>query len=132
MSSVKCLATLYLLIMPPDGTAILSRPFRRPASTLALHLGEVCSVAARRVLAFVRAQLGQFGIAAGDQPLAGIVGRACFEEVRSSNRLQLQGLSSIRARMATLLSAAIQLTPFWSRASTAFCEIMPRSATITK
>src|SRR5262249_10632120 len=84
-------------------------------------------------LAFGGAQLGQLGIAAGDQPLAGIIGMRELEQIALVEQSQLQ---------AAGLDQQVNLCAFERRdpgttpvkplsSSIDLCEIMPRSPTTT-
>ena len=69
----KCLATLYVLITWPIATPIGSAPASRPARTRTMIGASSFSVAASRA-SWVRARsAASTGVAAGDQPLAGVV-----------------------------------------------------------
>ena len=92
ISTAKCLAILYWLTTRPTQRPILSCPASRPASTRCLIFARLFSVALQQALAFVRPQLGQLRIAAGNQPFARIIGMRHLEQVAIVEQIGLQRL----------------------------------------
>jgi hypothetical protein len=75
----------------PAATPILSGSLIRPTATRAAIVARPASVAASRSLALAGPLGGQDRVAAGDQPLAGVVRGADLGEVLLIEQRQLQG-----------------------------------------
>ena len=90
MSRMKCLATLRLLITFPAFSADLVRVLEPPGRDLGGDLAQVGLGGGQQVLALAGALGGQDRVAAGDQPLAGVVRAGDLGQVLLVEQRQLQ------------------------------------------
>ena len=74
MVTVKCLAILYLPMTSPTLAPIAAAPVSLPAATRATIGARSLLGGGEQVFALAGALVGQGGVAAGDQALAGEIG----------------------------------------------------------
>ena len=132
MSNSKCLAILYLLTTRPTRKPMLSWPVSLPSFTRWPISVSLASVAVSSSMRLCARSLASASLRHATSRSPGYSGELNSTRLRVSNSPSWSCPCSTRARMEALLSAVIQPTPSsWRISSMAFCEIMPRSPTIT-
>ena len=135
MVSWKCLATLCRLMILPDAQGDLVLASQRSAGPFdgGVDGGQVGFGGGQQLVAFAGPFGGERRVAAGDEPLAGIVGVGDLGQVVFVEQATAAGRrSSARARMAGARSEVIQPSPPTAlSASMRALVIIPRSPTST-
>ena len=90
MVQSKCLPTLYFPMTFPTATPIWPAPASRPAATRGDDRASSRLGGVQQLVAFAGAFGGQGGVAAGDQPFAGVVGVADLGQVVGVEQAHLQ------------------------------------------